>query len=1354
MPSVNWDRFVLLSDAPTKNFEMLCRAIIRCHYGQYGDFRALANQPGIEFHLKLHTACDLGEPGRWYGWQCKWYDLPSGRAIGNTRRKEIKEALAKTESTLPELTDWVLWTRHPLTKDDQQWFCNLPTRMRLHMNTSAEVENLLCGPAAILRESYFGELVFTPTLLADLHREAVAPIRTRWQPEVHQVVNAERTLRRALGSVDAWSNLPALAGQLTEGASAVAADLAKVPVALAERVNALMQTAKILASALEEVYAALGNGDYEILRQQLEAYEMRGREWDYLLRRLRAARSPVVLAATNLVADLHASHQAINRLGKALAARIIAVVADAGDGKTELSIQLTVPTETRPAGILLLGRDLHARQGLDELAGRIMPYAKPVPSFEALAAAVDAAARRAGRRLPIIIDGLNEAQDPRDWKAALASAAVVLERYPFVLLICTLRSEFVRDALPQDLPTLKLPGFERDTTEAIRRYFDYYRIDATDADLPLEMLEHPLKLRMFCEVTNPERKHVVGIEAMPGSLTAVFDRYLDQVAQRIAELSSISWRYYESDVRTKLNEIGKVLWETNARSVDLDELRHRLSDQARPWDQSIVRLLESEGVLMRTTGDREQPGRNELAISYDLLAGHLIADALLKQFGGRDFKAWLHKPQIAARFSMDYDTRHTLATDIFRALVGLAPRRLYRQQLWSMLDEPLRTDALREAALLEANYLDSETVAELAALVILPPMDRRDLFARLQITRGAHSHPLDAEFLDMVLRPLSVADRDLRWSEWLRRQQDEIIEDIQRLERRWRTGRVEGKGEQLRARWVMWTLTSTVRLLRDHATRALYWFGSGNPSALFALTLDALSINDPYVPERMLAACYGVALSLWADTRTPKVRDALPIFANELIKQIFLPGAPYPTRHVLMRDYAIGVIALAAKVAPDCISEESFIYLKPPFRHMPSPFLDAAEISEADVIRAKDAIRMDFGNYTIGKLIPNRRNYDFENPEYSAVLRQIKSRILGFGYLPKRFRDIDNQIGSGAWRMERNEPRKVDRYGKKYSWIAYFEMYGVRSDAGLLPEWSDESRPTDADLDPSFPEPAKIWFPPLPEVFHDTPTDPYEWVANGPIPRYDNLLSAEVIDGQPGPWVLINGFINQVAKDDERRVFSFLCGVLVKSKQVNRLLAAFNAIPYLGNSAIPEPPERYYTYAGEMPLPSFIGADHFGKSEDIRQELDEAFSGYDGKRWVPGIQVEIPAQTFSWESYHSPLNQVSGVTLPSMELCQCLGLYYRQSEWDLYDKNGKLATLYRKFKAEQDVFTSMLSYLRADLMAEYLKQTKQVLVWLVWGERELDYQLAKTMSDKLQEVYSNYRHIHRHSKEGAQEAKP
>ncbi|MCO6457748.1 MAG: hypothetical protein J5I93_20785, partial [Pirellulaceae bacterium] len=158
MSSVNWDVFSALPGAAGRNFETLCRALVRRHYGQFGTLRALSNQPGVEFHLHLQMSCSLGNTGRWYGWQCRWYDIPSGRSIGTRRRNKIAEAIAMTERVLPGVTDWVLWTRHPLTKGDQEWFFGLPTKMALHAWTSAEVEEHLCGPAEILKETYFGQV--------------------------------------------------------------------------------------------------------------------------------------------------------------------------------------------------------------------------------------------------------------------------------------------------------------------------------------------------------------------------------------------------------------------------------------------------------------------------------------------------------------------------------------------------------------------------------------------------------------------------------------------------------------------------------------------------------------------------------------------------------------------------------------------------------------------------------------------------------------------------------------------------------------------------------------------------------------------------------------------------------------------------------------------------------------------------------------------------------------------------------------------------------------------------------------------------------------------------------------------
>ena len=137
-------------------------------------------------------------------------------------------------------------------------------------------------------------------------------------------------------------------------------------------------------------------------------------------------------------------------------------------------------------------------------------------------------------------------------------------------------------------------------------------------------------------------------------------------------------------------------------------------------------------------------------------------------------------------------------------------------------------------------------------------------------------------------------------------------------------------------------------------------------------------------------------------------------------------------------------------------------------------------------------------------------------------------------------------------------------------------MYGVRFDEGNIPDWRQGERCPDADIDPSFPEPARIWQPPLPDIFTGTPAEPRTWIASGPVPDYQRLLCLEVVEGQKGPWVLLDGFIEQSSANDDRRVFTFLRGLLIEHEKVGDLLAAFEEIDYPGNMAIPEPEEDYY----------------------------------------------------------------------------------------------------------------------------------------------------------------------------------
>ncbi len=435
MSKVNWSAFEDLAGAATDNFEGLCRALIKRHYGQFGRFATLANQPGIEFHLHLDKQCDLGQAGRWWGWQCRWYEILRAAAIGKTRRDKIAKAIKVTEKHLPNLTDWVLWTRYPLTKGDQNWFYALPTSMKLHLWTAKDVEEHLSGSATIFRATYFGELILSPDDLSKLHQQAVAPVQHRWMPDVHQVVDAEHELNYFIGNSASWDALPEIASRLDITAKHVASDAKDLPDSLTKSINVIVDTANSLASSLTEIYGTLHTGDFEALHLQLSTPRAQPENWHNFLRQLRRGRHPIVLRTTNLVADIYAADDELHALQEHMQTGLIAVVADAGCGKTQLAAQFTHVKESgTPAGILLHGSRLSANDTLDSLvANSIVLHGKPVPSFEALVAAVDAAGRRANCRLPIVIDGLNESEDPRNWKQLLAPLNHLMTGYPYAL---------------------------------------------------------------------------------------------------------------------------------------------------------------------------------------------------------------------------------------------------------------------------------------------------------------------------------------------------------------------------------------------------------------------------------------------------------------------------------------------------------------------------------------------------------------------------------------------------------------------------------------------------------------------------------------------------------------------------------------------------------------------------------------------------------------------------------------------------------------------------------------------------------------------------------------------------------
>jgi hypothetical protein len=424
---------------------------------------------------------------------------------------------------------------------------------------------------------------------------------------------------------------------------------------------------------------------------------------------------------------------------------------------------------------------------------------------------------------------------------------------------------------------------------------------------------------------------------------------------------------------------------------------------------------------------------------------------------------------------------------------------------------------------------------------------------------------------------------------------------------------------------------------------------------------------------------------------------------------------------------------------------------------------------------------MDFGNYTIGRLIPERANYDDKNPEYVRVRAKIERRMFDLGYRKERFEALDREIGSTSFRAR--DEHKVDRYGKKYSWIAYFEMWGEREATRALPDWRLGERTPDCGVDPSFPTPPPDWTPPIPDLFGDLGINTEAWVEGGYTPAWKPLRVVPEINGHQGEWVLVEGFVRGVNEDHDRELFAFLRGVFVARRDVRSLRAKFLAVDYPGNSKIPEGATEHYLFAGEAGRRNNYARHLLQRNGRYRRQVREAFDRYvtiktrdrirrpavkvsfispEGEgageslvellgpalrtRHVPGIRLELPSIHFGWESYHSAHNEFSGFDLPAPGLLQRLGLASKNRAVDFFDAAGRPGTLYREAGDGWKGNRHSLLYVRADLLRRYLTETRQVLVWCNWGERDwLKKMEGHVMIEKpaRQRIYQAYRHIHR-----------
>ncbi len=1241
---IDWSKLKPYQNNKYRSFEELCYQIAKELYGEMGRFTSVDDSgggDGVEFYMTLPN-------GDEWGWQAKFYYpeprlSKSGRkrSVKESLKKacEIHPRLKKwflctpSNFTSGEQT-WFATTLHQSTPENMG--------VELEHWGDSEFNAWLSEPRfSGKRHYFFGELELNLGWFKRQFDKQMTGVGDKFDSSLHTETNVDAEIHALLGD-------KAFVHQFTKWIEKLEEELSDLKEAIhklnspipyiewsEEEKSKVIEAAKALQEALvnmkvqlkqardllvEKNFSEAQSIDWKSALDQLykifDAYRKVGWESgtskmecivekEYEEQALRHARG-LVHHPDSLVARLLDKFfpSVIWHLGL-INESDLHILGDAGIGKTHIACNICDDRLKNGLPALFVRGSLFTTEQPIKAQLQTILDIPPSYSWHDFLQALSAAAEAYHTRIPLIIDGLNESVHngtfSKVWERGLTGFVQEIAQTKNLVLITTCRRSYEKaiwkEVIPheniirgkiiwKDKDSLNLVyayGFDpyEEVEPAVEKYFKAYKITANLTLASLTQFEHPIYLKIFCETKNRERKTEKQIYVGEETLFEVFEEYLEQCNKAICD--RLNRHPKTIIVQPALNKMAEYLWQHSSREIPFEELVRIVDGQSREhldWPSSQTRAIETEGLLVY----RDWAGVGEVMhFTYDLFGGYLIAKYLVEQAANNVHGFLNSKEAVALLFGENYQTLHPMEEDICRCLAALLPAKTGK--FLHQFSDNEKIFGLSICALFEISPRNiNEKCIDLITHLFGVSENRESFFKLAETTIGHPKHPFNASFWSERLSALSMAERDLSWTEYVRHNRYSFEKIVMRFEETCRNAQDLSKERlHLLAEYIMWILTSTVRPLRDQATRALYWYGRRFPEEFFDLVMKSFSINDPYVSERMLAATYGIAMAQQNDFEDASfVKETLPLYARQLYGNMFKPDAPHSTTHILARDYARRTIDIALIHHPDLLTGDERERISPPFADGGiREWGESEDRNEGEYEKGPAPLQMDFENYTLRGLI----NYDSNADESERVKANIYWRIYDLGFSLENFGKIDKWISDENWNRSRyNEhPRKIDRYGKKYSWIAFYELAGFRRDKDLLPDYYDDVRVLNADIDPSFPIEERKHNLVTKDFLGDREGSAEQWVSKTPHPDLTSYLKIDGPCGEKGTWILLNGFLSQKDNQVNRDMFSFLQGLIVKSEEVEEIVEILKKQEKIDRSTLPFCPEDGYTYAGEIP---------------------------------------------------------------------------------------------------------------------------------------------------------------------------
>lgn len=823
---------------------------------------------------------------------------------------------------------------------------------------------------------------------------------------------------------------------------------------------------------------------------------------------------------------------------------VLYIKGDAGTGKSHLLADIVnIRMKRKMKSLLALGLSFVEK---GDVKNRLMEIWGVKGTWDDFLMKLDRIGELEGYNVLIVIDGVNEGLGAQLWSDALAGIEADVLRHKYIGLVLSARTfsgSNILDTVSQGKATIALEGFRGMEDEAISYITGKFGVTLPNVSKHRREFSNPLFLKLYCKAYSD------AASPMPNSFLDVVRNYINKVNEKLAlkygyQANMFNYAQQVADAMTHL-----YMAQGGTRMNKFLKLSELLTDTSAiiPGGNvhNFVQDLVSEGVLM-SFSDRH--GVVLVDFNFDLVGDYLYAEALLNnrwtQYMGKNVEIGIIE-----------------ATCVLLPLMkGVEIVNYHKTDISQKFRETLFVRTLKQRF-----FITDDAKIEIRRIKSLDI----DKFYDILPILTTHAECRDIiEETNAELKGMSMAERDLKWSmHFTIRTYDAGNTELISLAR-WAAGlsrsstRTMGHDvAYLISSILFWGFSSPYRTLRDISTKAAINILQNKSEVLVILIDQYDDVNDPYIQERLYAVVHGCTLrgdcGMSGD------------LAKKIYEKVFDVDNVRPD--IMLRDYARCAVDYIAQNVT--LPEINLCKIQPPYG-MPFSFASCPdrntverkyrlavgpELSVEQVFTQNKILSSmetefsngtggygDFGRYTFESAM---RSWDDCEGYSASLLRNYALEIIfgkyKFDSAVYWHHDYEMVHGRG------NRPA-MERFGKKYQWIAMHEILGLMQDNYKMVSGVSKKRTVQCD---------GTWDPNVRDIDTTTPFIEYagdnqltvrdeekEWLHKDTLPftvkHEDKWLTSkegmskeivkktiEVTDDEGEKWIVLYGYNTLISND-------------------------------------------------------------------------------------------------------------------------------------------------------------------------------------------------------------------------------